>query len=50
VAERPTFIDYDKDNLFFVKKGLGTRNGNGLIISKKIFIMKYRQKFKAKVG
>ncbi|MBK9480365.1 MAG: hypothetical protein IPN99_16255 [Bacteroidetes bacterium] len=41
-ANCPTFIDYDNENLFYVKEGLGTRYGNGLIISKENFISKYK--------
>ena len=43
VAQKPTFIDYSEDNLFFVKVGLGTRYGYGLDIPKKTFISKYKR-------
>jgi hypothetical protein len=42
-AERPTFIDYDWNNLFLIKEGLGTRYGNGKIVTKRSFISKYNR-------
>ncbi|MFM2225772.1 MAG: hypothetical protein RJA07_1974 [Bacteroidota bacterium] len=40
-AERPAFIDYDRNNLLFVKEGLGTRYGSGVIVPKTRFLKKY---------
>lgn len=42
VADRHVFIDFDKENLFYVNEGMGMRYGNGKIIPKKTFISKYK--------
>jgi hypothetical protein len=40
-AQRPVFIDFEKGNLLYVKEGMGTNSGFGLLISKETFIKKY---------
>ncbi len=41
IAERPVFIDFGDDYLFWVKEGMGTSYGYGRSISKKEFLNKY---------
>lgn len=43
VARRPAFIDYNNQELFLVKSGLGTSCASGVIVEKKKFIFKYRR-------
>lgn len=40
-VERPVFIDFGGDKLFWVKEGMGTPFGAGINILKKTFIIKY---------
>lgn len=40
-VQRPVFIDFGDENLFWVKSGMGTRSGSGIQISKEDFIKKY---------
>jgi competence protein CoiA len=40
-VQRPVFIDFGDENLFFVKDGMGTSTGKGIKISKSDFIKKY---------
>lgn len=40
-VQRPLFIDFGDENLFWVKKGMGMKNGNGIHVNKKKFIKKY---------
>lgn len=40
-VKRPVFIDFGADTLFWVRSGMGTKNGIGLLITKQDFILKY---------
>jgi Competence protein CoiA-like family len=40
-VQRPVFIDFGEDSLFWVKRGMGTSYGDGKVISKVAFIKKY---------
>ncbi len=40
-TQRPVFIDFGEDNLFWVKAGMGLNNGLGKYVSKKEFLNKY---------
>jgi competence protein CoiA len=40
-VQRPVFIDFGDDKLFWIKKGMGTSNGFGGLINKNSFIQKY---------
>lgn len=40
-AERPIFIDFGANSLFWVKSGMGTSSGEGIYVSKEKFINKY---------
>jgi competence CoiA-like predicted nuclease len=43
-AQRPIFIDFGDENLFWVKVGMGTNSGRGKFVSKKRFFNKYLSK------
>lgn len=40
-VQRPVFIDFGDENLFWVKNGMGTNSGSGIYVSKKEFLTKY---------
>lgn len=40
-VQRPVFIDFGHNSLFWVKEGMGTKHGIGLFVSKADFIEKY---------
>lgn len=40
-TERPVFIDFGEDDLFWVKRGMGTCSGIGKSVRKEAFIKKY---------
>ena len=40
-VQRPIFIDFADDKLFWIKKGMGTSYGDGIFIQKESFIKKY---------
>ena len=40
-VQRPVFIDFGEEKLFWVKEGMGARKGNGIFVSKEKFIKKY---------
>lgn len=46
--KRNIFIDFGEDELFWVKDGMGTKNGYGNIVKKEKFISKYRSKLTEK--
>lgn len=41
-VQRPVFIDFGRDKLFWVKDGMGTSCGTGINVLKKNFIKKYQ--------
>lgn len=40
-VQRPVFIDFGDDFLFWVKEGMGSKRGRGVNVSKEQFVMKY---------
>jgi hypothetical protein len=40
-VQRPIFIDFGEDKLFWIKNGMGTSYGDGVFIHKRSFIQKY---------
>lgn len=40
-VQRPVFIDFGEESLFWIEKGMGTSRGFGKFVSKKGFIKKY---------
>jgi hypothetical protein len=45
-SKRNIFIDFHDESLFWIKKGIGTKNGEGKFVSKQVFISKYGGDFR----
>jgi competence CoiA-like predicted nuclease len=43
--KRPLFIDFGEENLFWIKKGMGTNLGTGVLVSRQKFVEKYGGNF-----